>query len=552
MAVDSGDSAQRIAASGERPRNDPLTLKFRSILAAGRPANLCGKWFSPHRNWGLAGFYPMCPSESSNRACPRKFSRRRLWGFRVTAILLAMLPWMIAEVALRATGWPPTTELEDPFIGFDSTSPLFTLDSGSQQYVTADNRLVYFRPQRFSAHKNSNEVRIFVLGGSTVQGRPYEVETAFSTWLQLALETADPSRQWTVVNCGGVSYASYRLVALVDEILSYEPDLLILCTGNNEFLESRSYESYLEQPLWLRKFSGWTRQLATVRAVQKLLAPADRQVTEKLPTEVDAQLDYKDALETYQRDDAWSQAVYDHFRRSLERIAFQAKAAKVPVWLVLPPTNYRDCPPFKSGVLNHESSAEAELIRTLQEGWYDRPLSQRKTLLESFLSEEPRYALAHYWLGRCYDEENDYENAAQAYAKAMNEDLCPLRATGTTSAILQQMAQKQRWKLVDAPQQLAQQCPGGILDQTVLEDHVHPTIEGHQTIGKALFDLATEHWGIPREGNSEVEIEAVFQTHFQSLPSAYFQRGRDRLQALNLWARGRAIGAKNREDDASD
>lgn len=494
----------------------------------------------------------MNASESSSRACLYKSSRRRLWCFRIVAILLALIPWLIVEVTFQSLGWPSTTELEDPFIGFDSKLPLFTLDTESQRYVTADNRLVYFRPQSFPAQKKSNEIRIFVLGGSTVQGRPYEVETAFSTWLKLALETTDPSHQWTVVNCGGVSYASYRLVTVVEEVLSYQPDLLILCTGNNEFLEQRSYESYLRKPLWQRKLSGWTRQLATVRAVQRLWVEGDQRVTEKLPTEVDAQLDYQNALDSYQRNDNWSQAVYDHFRASLERIAVQTSVAQVPVWLVLPPTNFRDCPPFKSEVLNKQSNAEAELILKLQTGWFDRPLSERKRILESFLRDEPRYALAHYWLGKCYDEENNDERAAQAYANAINEDLCPLRATGKTFEILRQLAGTRQWKLIDAPQQLAQQCAGGILDQTVLEDHVHPNIEGHQAIGKSLFDLATEHWTIPVGENSEAEVDTVFHDHFKSLPSAYFQRGRDRLQALNLWARGRAIGAKSRESSDLD
>ena len=64
-----------------------------------------------------------------------------------------------------------------------------------------------------------------MLGGSTVQGRPFSIETAFSTWLELSLTAADPSRIWQVVNCGGVSYASYRLAPIVDESSCYKPDL---------------------------------------------------------------------------------------------------------------------------------------------------------------------------------------------------------------------------------------------------------------------------------------------------------------------------------------
>ena len=185
-----------------------------------------------------------------------QLARRRKWKFRILTLLLAMMPWGVAELTLQMLEQQPRSDLEDPFIGFDSEQPLFQLEEQGQLYRTAENRQVYFRPQEFGVDKEPNEIRIFVIGGSTVQGRPYEVETAFSTWLQISLSTAEPSKKWTVVNCGGVSYASYRLVPIVDEVLKYDPDLVVICTGNNEFLEHRTYEDYLSQPLWQRKLSG--------------------------------------------------------------------------------------------------------------------------------------------------------------------------------------------------------------------------------------------------------------------------------------------------------
>jgi hypothetical protein len=64
--------------------------------------------------------------------------------------------------------------------------------------------------------------------------------------LQVALEKADPSRNWKVVNCGGVSYASYRLLPVMRECMEYEPDLYIFCEGHNQFLESISFENVRE------------------------------------------------------------------------------------------------------------------------------------------------------------------------------------------------------------------------------------------------------------------------------------------------------------------
>ena len=115
--------------------------------------------------------------------------RRRL--FRLVAITLALLPWLVAEVVLQVAGWPPRNELQDPFIGFDAERPLFELAEDGTRYQTAQERQVYFRPDSFPSEKSPKEFRVFVIGGSTVQGRPYASETAFSSWLRLALQEAD-------------------------------------------------------------------------------------------------------------------------------------------------------------------------------------------------------------------------------------------------------------------------------------------------------------------------------------------------------------------------
>ena len=137
---------------------------------------------------------------------------------------------------------------------------------------------------------------------------------------------------------------------------------------------------------------------------------------------------------------------------------------------------------------------EDRLTDALQDGWYSRPLTARKALLEMVLQEEPRFALAQYWQGKCFDEEGDYENAAKAYQAAIDEDICPLRATQSTLQILREHASRFDWALVDAPSLLSTSCRGGITDQTILEDHVHPKIQGHQSIGLAVFERARTEW----------------------------------------------------------
>ena len=49
-----------------------------------------------------------------------------------------------------------------------------------------------------------------------------------------------------MINAGGISYASYRVAVVIKELARYEPDLFIIYTGHNEFLEERTYRTLIE------------------------------------------------------------------------------------------------------------------------------------------------------------------------------------------------------------------------------------------------------------------------------------------------------------------
>ena len=173
------------------------------------------------------------------------FRHNRPWVrgvlFRAAAVCLGLGVIALAEVGLRVLGCGRTTDAEDPSLVLEAVQPLFVLNRGTGRYEIPKSRWTFFCPDSFDSTKPHSGFRVFCLGGSTVQGRPYSIQTAFPAWLELALRAADASVQWEVVNCGGISYASYRLLPILCEVLHYQPDLVIICSGHNEFLETRTY-----------------------------------------------------------------------------------------------------------------------------------------------------------------------------------------------------------------------------------------------------------------------------------------------------------------------
>jgi len=472
--------------------------------------------------------------------------RCRKWSFRIGAVLIGLLPLLVLEVALRLAGLPAPDELYDPWIAFENVQPLFELDDQRQRYVIAESRRTFFAESGFHAHKDRDSFRIFCLGGSTVQGRPYQPPTAFSTWLELSLLAAEPSRQWEVVNCGGVSYASYRLVPILEEVLGHAPDLVILYTGHNEFLEDRSYGDY-RQPSGLtrasQKVASHLRTVALLRRGWLALKgeTKDSSQPQTLPGEVQAQLDEEGGLALYQRDDDWHQQVIDHFGLNLRRMIHLAEEANVPLLLVNPVEDLRDSPPFKSTFDDRLLPEQLQQCRQLLDSATDAPslqARQRLELLDQLLAIDPRRGDAIYLKARILEAGGNRAKAHELFVRAKDEDLCPLRMLEPMHDLLLEIAQQQQVPLVDVRREFTRRMSPGIVGRPQLVDHVHPSLEGHQWIADHLVrKMAAMDMVRLKEGWEERRGERE-REHLATLDEVYFAQGRKRLEGLRMWTQG--------------
>ncbi|MEE2843310.1 MAG: hypothetical protein VX761_02250, partial [Planctomycetota bacterium] len=165
-----------------------------------------------------------------------KLKKRLL--FPIAGLLIGSLPILGLELVLRAFDIAAPETVVDRSFGFGPYQPLFVPTKDKTQLRTSQNKALYFGTQRFTPEKRETDYRMFFLGGSTVRGRPFTVDTAFAKWVELELNARSRNdTTYQSINCGGLSYASYRLTRINQEILQYDPNLVVLATGHNEFLE---------------------------------------------------------------------------------------------------------------------------------------------------------------------------------------------------------------------------------------------------------------------------------------------------------------------------
>ena len=421
--------------------------------------------------------------------------KKILFGLIATVALLCLL-----EIALALVGVRRVVDMRDPYVGFAANVPLYVEREDSNGRVvmtTAQNKLAYFNAQQFPRRKPPGTYRIFCLGGSTTYGRPYDDVTSFPGWLRELLPVADPTKKWEVINAGGISYASYRVAAVMEEVAQFQPDLFIVYTGHNEFLEERTYRDMRSASPTRLQFTAALAKTHTFAIVNRLIGRDQRDDTERelLPTEVDAVLDHTVGPSKYHRNDRLREQVLQHFELNLTRMAAIANACAANLIFVTPAANIKDFSPFKS---EHSKGLPTSDIRQWTEHFQqgkklhdDGNPGKALAAFETSARIDDRYAELRYRKAQVFFESERFAEASAEFQRAVDEDVCPLRALSEIPKLVRETAQRLSVSVVDFESLLKNDClrnhghntPG----REYFLDHVHPNIAANRMLAVAII-----------------------------------------------------------------
>lgn len=149
-----------------------------------------------------------------------------------------------AEIALRSLGLGETELSRLPY----QKVYLPVMQDGVRRdgvavLRTGDVRLPY---QSILAEKPKDGLRVFVFGASATYGLGFSTNASFAAQLGHILRAAHPDRTVEVVNFGIVAIPAKSVRLLVEDTTRrYHPDLVVIYSGNNEFMEIHA-EKYME------------------------------------------------------------------------------------------------------------------------------------------------------------------------------------------------------------------------------------------------------------------------------------------------------------------
>lgn len=480
---------------------------------------------------------------------------RPRWLMKLATILLALAPFVMLELGLKL--WLPEKPIVvgfDPIVDLDEAGPLFELDRDGKRWEIPAERFNFFQPDSFLANKPIGSRRIFVLGGSTVQGRPYSIETSFAKWLQLRLESASPDTTFEIVNCGGVSYASYRVAKVLEEILEHQPDAVVVYTGHNEFLEDREYADVREMSETRRWFARVASKIETVQWIRGQLASRSGRPNTVVPPhnamsgEVDARLDHVGGLDRYHRDPKWRSAVEEHFADTLRRIVLATQQREIPLVLCAPTSDVVATPPFKIEPAPDMPPSRQLAFANAWKVARDTTITTEERLsgCTTGLEIDPEHAGMNFIAGQLLYHDHQPALAVRYLNAARDFDVCPLRATSPiVQAVIKVAANSgvplvRTDRLLDRRDSNGKRIADGIPEPEFFVDHLHPTVAGHQRIAAALAEEIEKLGWYTRSPNADETYQRSVDAHLQTLGEEYYARGRQRLEGLRRWASGRA------------
>jgi len=266
---------------------------------------------------------------------PRQFGRIKTIVFSLAPVL-ALLALLELGARVREIWYPPM--VVDLGQGFGADSLVFAPDPYDSAYrVTHPRKTLAFVEQRFPARKPANTLRIAAIGESSVNFLDWELKQVRERLRAQFPEAADIE----VLNCGGRSYGSSRLLIVLAEMLAYDLDAVMLYLGHNEFEELEQLDVAnlqlvgVQRRLEVSALYRLMRDVVTWFQVQQLEAASRR------------------AAEAPDTNSGWAHQFtpeeiatrVQHFETNLRRMIAMCQEKGVPVVLGTIPSNVWTMPP---------------------------------------------------------------------------------------------------------------------------------------------------------------------------------------------------------------
>lgn len=420
-------------------------------------------------------------SEGSSVAKTVRPGSRHPWLFRMAAILFPFVFLVVVELVLRLTGCfaDENTMWQSRYVEFEKGT--------------------WFSPV-WSNHvpmpKPAGTFRIFALGGSTAFG--FGVEHAYPDLLATALNSRGGGRRFEVLNAGVPAAGSHRLFEILKEAAEFDPDVVLVNLGHNEFIEDIFFapDSFLAKQQRLREFAG---QFRIIRGLARVFNVSDRLNGSFHRARLQHHFIGRKQFPLIRTPEQYRTRLA-FLESNLDLMVAFAREHHFPV-ILMPEAANLMAPPgdavHGAGFRQPDpwSAFMAEGRDRLEKGDADAALAA----LRKAEALDPNYAMTRFEIARCLIAKGDLLAARRELDLANADDRRGDRINPDIFKIMAGVAARTGTPLLDLKEDLYGQPVDafGPFGQKLFLDHCHPTEEGHRIMTRSILRFLEEQKLIP-------------------------------------------------------
>ena len=397
----------------------------------------------------------------------------------------------------------------------DGSTVVMTSNAGPGSYFFANrSRAGGLEPDAFLSPKPAGTFRVFLVGASAAKGSPYMPPFTSACFLEEMLGDVWPERDVEVINLGTTAVASYPVLGMMTESLAYEPDLVVVYAGNNEYYGAygvSSLHSAGRSPGMIRLIRA-TRGMAIAQFIDARLR---REPTGENKALMEAMIGQAEIG----ADDPARAAATRNLGEFVGAMIDRCRARGVPVVVCTPPCSERNLAPLGGpAVVGASEEALTDLRRRTGEIWelVERDPAAGEAAARALVAEHPDLATAHYLLGLALFAKARFDEAGAEFRLAVDLDPMPWRPPSASVAAIRGAAESRGAVLCDLQRAFREASPGGSVGWELMDDHVHPSLLGQELVARSIVRTLS---GV--EGPASVAPERL-----AALPDAesYFER----------------------------
>jgi tetratricopeptide (TPR) repeat protein len=417
-------------------------------------------------------------------------SRKQVVVFRWICVLLPFVVIGLVEGGLRLMGWGGYARIIRPVGETEHGTLVITDPAGAATWFFANReRPGYNEQYSFHEPKAPGTIRIVLVGESAMKGFPQPRHLAASAFFREMLRDVWSGRNIEVINLGTTAVASFPVLGIMTEALEYRPDLVIVSTGHNEFYGTYGVAStgWAGSRPWMLRLTRFVHSLALIQSMDRLFSRSGKQENRTLMEIMIGQ--------SHVAPDDWRRAAAArNLEHNVGEMITRCKTRGIPIIVCTQPSNERDLAPLGQDKLDwHDEVSLAEFNRLFGAGTNALSQSPRTALdqLQAALAIAPNHAAAQFYTGKALFALGRYPLALGHFIRARDLDTMPWRAPSLSQQAILRAATQNGGLICDLEKVFREASPGGAIGWELMDDHVHPTLQGQWLVARAWVECMT-------------------------------------------------------------